>query len=251
MKKIEVNFMLQKVLAILLPIILIIAGFLYFGKNSEEIITDNSIPQTPEEYIRSIDENLIDFIQYDSSYQEIKKVVILTNYGNIKIALYPQKAPMAVENFLTLAQNGYYNGLPFNKIVKDYFIQSGDPDDGTGGRSIWDKPFPNEIDMDLWNFRGAIGMATSEKGENGSQFYIIQAKTLSHDAIQAMRKANFPFKVIEKYKQVGGAPWLDGKHTVFGHIISGIDVVDAIAEASVTTENAQPQPAIIEEITIE
>ncbi|MEG3007116.1 MAG: hypothetical protein RR806_06570, partial [Oscillospiraceae bacterium] len=92
--------MLQKVLAILLPIILIIAGFLYFGKNSEEIITDNSIPQTPEEYIRSIDEDLINLIQFDSSYQEIKKVVISTNYGNIKIALYPQKAPMAVENFL-------------------------------------------------------------------------------------------------------------------------------------------------------
>lgn len=243
--------MLQKVLAILLPIILIIAGFLYFGKNSEEIITDNSIPQTPEEYIRSIDEDLINLIQFDSSYQEIKKVVISTNYGNIKIALYPQKAPMAVENFLTLAQNGYYNGLPFNKIIKDYFIQSGDPDDGTGGRSIWDKPFPNEIDMDLWNFRGAIGMATSDKGENGSQFYIIQAQSIDHDAIEAMRKANFPIKVIEKYKQVGGAPWLDGKHTVFGHIISGIDVVDAIANASVPTETTESETIIIEEITIE
>lgn len=244
--------MLQKVLAVILPLILIVSAFFYFGNKPMEIVDENVIPQTPEEFLRNVDETTINLVQFDSSYEPTQKVMIATNFGNIKLVLYPNLAPMAVENFVELSKEGYYNGLSFDKIVKDYYIQAGiSQDNPENARSIWDKPFPNELSLNLWNFKGALGMASSEKNENECQFYIIQAGELSQDSINAMEKANFPKKVMDKYKEVGGAPWLDGKHTVFGHITSGIDIVNRIANADVNSQNKPTQPVIIQEIIVE
>ena len=131
---------------------------------------------------------------------------------------------------MTHVKEGYYNGLKFHRVIPDFMIQGGDPTGtGRGGQSIWGRPFPDEFSMDLWNFRGALSMANSGPNTNGSQFFIVQAPVVSEDLLGQMKRAGFPEEVIAQYEQVGGTPWLDRKHSVFGQVIRGMDVVDAIA----------------------
>ena len=118
-------------------------------------------------------------------------------------------------------------------------IQGGDPKaDGSGGESIWDKPFEDEFAPELRNFYGALSMANSGENSNGSQFFIVQNKTQYTDKeLDAMEKeydVKLAKKVREKYKEVGGTPWLDDAHTVFGQVFEGMDVVDKIAQCKVT-----------------
>ncbi len=238
--------MLQKILFIAIILVIFVSGYFYFFVNGQTTVTDNNIPQTHNEHMWKESGENINLVQFDSNSYSGKKVVIKTNFGSIKIVLYPEKAPKACENFIYLAEQGFYNGLKFTQAVADYYVKAGDPQDGSGGRSMWDKPFPNELDPELWNFRGAVGMAATERNKNGSQFYIINAKTVNEHSVEKMRKSLFPEKVIEKYSEVGGAPWLDGNHTVFGQVISGLDVVDKIMGTA-----ASKEPAVIEEIVVE
>ena len=104
--------------------------------------------------------------------------VMHTNHGDISIRLFPEVAPKAVENFLTHAQNGYYNGLIFHRVINDFMIQGGDPTGtGCGGESIWGENFEDEFDLSFRNYRGALSMANAGPGTNGSQFFINQKKT--------------------------------------------------------------------------
>lgn len=101
--------------------------------------------------------------------------IMHTSMGDISIRLFPEAAPKAVENFITHAKNGYYEGLTFHRVMKDFMIQGGDPDgDGTGGKSIWGKAFEDEFDQKLINLRGSLAMANSGVNTNGSQFFINQ-----------------------------------------------------------------------------
>ena len=101
--------------------------------------------------------------------------VMHTSMGDISIRFFPEAAPKAVENFLTHARNGYYNGLTFHRVIKDFMVQGGDPKgDGTGGQSIWGKGFEDEFDKKLLNLRGSLAMANSGVSTNGSQFFINQ-----------------------------------------------------------------------------
>ena len=94
--------------------------------------------------------------------------------GVIKIKLFPEYAPKAVENFKTHAKNGYYDGLTFHRIINEFMIQGGDPNgDGSGGESIWGVPFEDEFSTEVLNYRGAF-MANSGPNTNGSQFFIVQ-----------------------------------------------------------------------------
>lgn len=129
-------------------------------------------------------------------------VVLETNEGNIEIGLFPQQAPKAVENFIRLAQKGYYNGLTFHRIIPGFMLQGGDPNgNGTGGQSIWGKNFGDEFDTSLtFNKPLLLAMANRGPGTNGSQFFITVAAT----------------------------PWLNNKHTIFGEVIKGKDVVKKI-----------------------
>lgn len=103
--------------------------------------------------------------------------VLKTNYGTIKIRFFPEAAPKTVENFKTHIKNGYYTGLTFHRVINNFMIQGGDPKgDGTGGESIWGKPFEDEFDSKLLNIRGSLAMANSGVNTNGSQFFINQAK---------------------------------------------------------------------------
>lgn len=170
-----------------------------------------------------------------------------TSMGDIKIKLFPDKTPKTVENFITHAKNGYYNGLKFHRVIKDFMIQGGDPlGNGTGGESIWGGKFEDEFDPDLHNLRGALSMANAGPGTNGSQFFIVQANAAPAAMLEQMKDladSGFPTEVREAYAKLGGTPWLDFRHTVFGQVYEGLDVVDGIA--AVNTVNDVPTDDVI------
>ena len=160
---------------------------------------------------------------------------IKTNMGDIKVVLFPDAAPKAVENFTTHAENGYYDGVIFHRVIPDFMIQGGDPlGKGIGGESIWGKPFKDEFSRDYHNLRGALCMANAGPNTNGSQFFIVQAPSVDERFIPQMERLPdmFTDESVEDYKTVGGTPWLDFRHTVFGQVFEGMDVVDAIASVS-------------------
>ncbi len=179
--------------------------------------------------------------------------VMHTNMGDIKIKLFPEKAPKTVENFVTHSKNGYYNGLKFHRVINDFMIQGGDPrGNGTGGESIWGGSFPDEFDPELHNLRGALSMANSGPNTNGSQFFIVQSREVPANMLEQMRDLEdngFPTDITAAYAELGGTPWLDFRHTVFGQVTDGMDVVDAIA--AVETNNDVPcEDVIIENMEI-
>ena len=179
-----------------------------------------------------------------------------TNMGNIKIKLFPQFAPKAVENFVTHSKNGYYNGLIFHRVIPNFMIQGGDPmGSGIGGESIWGAPFKDEFAPELHNLRGALSMANSGPSTNGSQFFIVQAKEAPAQMIEQMEQMTaeqgFPPEATESYKELGGTPWLDFRHTVFGQVFEGMDVVDAIAAVKTGPNDKPVEPVTITEIVIE
>ena len=173
--------------------------------------------------------------------------VMHTNMGDIKIKLFPEKAPKTVENFVTHSKNGYYNGLKFHRVINDFMIQGGDPrGNGTGGESIWGGSFSDEFDPELHNLRGALSMANSGPDTNGSQFFIVQAREVPSNMLEQMRDLEdngFPADITAAYEALGGTPWLDFRHTVFGQVTEGMDVVDAIA--AVETVNDVPRSDVI------
>ena len=179
-----------------------------------------------------------------------------TNMGEIKIKLFPQFAPKAVENFVTHSKNGYYNGLIFHRVIPDFMIQGGDPKGiGIGGESIWGAPFEDEFAPELHNLRGALSMANSGPATNGSQFFIVQAKQAPAQMIEQMEQLTaedgFPPEATESYKELGGTPWLDFRHTVFGQVFEGMEVVDSIAAVKTGMNDKPVHDVVIEEIVIE
>ena len=178
-----------------------------------------------------------------------------TSMGDIKIRLFPEAAPKTVENFTTHAKNGYYDGLIFHRVINDFMIQGGDPTGtGCGGESIWGSTFEDEFCTDLHNLRGALSMANAGPGTNGSQFFIVQADEVSRDLVEQMEQLSdrgFPTETVENYKAVGGTPWLDYKHTVFGQVFEGMDVVDAIANVKTARGGKPVEDVVINTIVIE
>lgn len=174
--------------------------------------------------------------------------VMHTNHGDISLRLFPEQAPKAVENFVTHAKNGYYDGLIFHRVIKDFMIQGGDPTGtGCGGESIWGTPFKDEFDPSLHNVRGALSMANAGPGTNGSQFFIVQASSVHPGLLAQMKELRnyFPEEAEAAYRENGGTPHLDYHHTVFGQVFEGMDVVDAIASVA-TNHSDKP----LEDVTI-
>ncbi len=178
-----------------------------------------------------------------------------TTMGDIKIRLFGEYAPKAVENFVTHSKNGYYNGIEFHRVINDFMIQGGDPTaTGCGGESIWGKNFEDEFSPMLHNLRGALSMANAGPCTNGSQFFIVQAKSVHPQFIPQMKQLGekyFPASAIEAYENLGGTPHLDFRHTVFGQVFEGIDVVDAIAAVKVGAGDKPIVAVKIESIEIE
>ena len=180
--------------------------------------------------------------------------VMNTSMGEIKILLFPDAAPKAVENFTTHAKNGYYNGLIFHRVIPDFMIQGGDPTGtGMGGESIWGKPFEDEFSPDYHNLRGALSMANAGPGTNGSQFFIVQASSVSDDLLAQMEtlgESAFPAWAVSAYRTRGGTPWLDFRHTVFGQVYEGMEVVYAIACVPCGRNDKPAHDVVIESVTI-
>jgi len=167
-------------------------------------------------------------------------VKMRTGLGDITIKLFPEYAPKAVENFVTHAKDGYYNGLKFHRVIKDFMIQGGDPmGTGIGGESIWGLPFEDEFTPVLHNLRGALSMANAGPCTNGSQFFIVQAAGVPDSLLQQMEELSdhFPSYCVDAYRELGGTPWLDYHHTVFGQVVEGMDIVDAIADVEVDSRD--------------
>lgn len=196
-----------------------------------------------QEMVAELDKNPLP--QLNSEVAEDESLVLVhTTAGDIKIKLFNKYAPLAVENFLTHSQNGYYNNTAFHRVLKGFMIQGGDPSgDGTGGQSIWNgvdssidsgDGFADEISPNLYNIRGALSMANKGQNTNGSEFFIVQN---SFDTTNEFDKYSRPTKIFDAYKN-GGFPGGDGVYTVFGQVIEGMDVVDKIAAGEVT-DNGQ------------
>ena len=177
-----------------------------------------------------------------------------TNMGDIEIKLFPTIAPKTVENFTTHAKNGYYNGIVFHRVIKDFMIQGGDPTaTGMGGESIWGHSFEDEFTPELHNLRGALCMANAGPNPNGSQFLIVQASEVPAAMLDQMRDLadrGFPTEITEAYASMGGTPWLDFRHTVFGQVVNGMDTVDAIANVEVAGADKPVNDVVINEIEI-
>ena len=180
--------------------------------------------------------------------------VLHTTLGDIKIRLFGEYAPKTVENFTTHAKNGYYDGLKFHRVIRDCLIQGGDPNgNGTGGESIYGHPFEDEFHPALHNLRGALSMANAGPGTNGSQFFIVQASSVPDGMTAQMEQLGekyFPADIIEAYSSIGGTPWLDYHHTVFGQVAEGMDVVDAIAAVEVGAADMPVEDVLINSIDI-
>lgn len=148
-------------------------------------------------------------------------VKITTTKGVVWAKLFPQYAPKAVENFVGLAERGYYDGLLFHRVIPDFMIQGGDPSgNGTGGESIWGRDFADEISSNLKHLHGALSMANRGPNTNGSQFFIVQ--------------------------NASGTGFLDGGYTIFGQTFSGLAAVDAIATVP---RDAMDKPLADEKMT--
>lgn len=152
--------------------------------------------------------------------------VIKTNMGTIEIELFADQTPKTVKNFSGLAEKGYYNGVIFHRVIDNFMIQGGDPTGtGRGGESFYGSKFEDEIVSTLrHDGPGILSMANAGPNTNGSQFFITLVPT----------------------------PWLDGKHTVFGKVIGGMDVVNAIGKTPTTKPYDKPvNDVVMETVTIE
>ncbi|MFH1644949.1 MAG: peptidylprolyl isomerase [Candidatus Omnitrophota bacterium] len=138
-------------------------------------------------------------------------VVFETNQGDIELMLMPEAAPKACENFLSLVKQGYYEGIIFHRVIKDFMIQGGDPTGtGSGGNSIWGKPFEDEVSPEVkFDRKGLLAMANAGPNTNGSQFFITTVST----------------------------PWLNMRHTIFGEVVAGYDVVQKIEDVAIDSAN--------------
>lgn len=144
--------------------------------------------------------------------------ILHTTMGDIHLRLFPQAAPKAVENFVTHARNGYYNNTIFHRVIRKFMIQGGDPlGDGTGGESIWGGEFEDEFSSLKHDKPYTLSMANAGPNTNGSQFFITTEKT----------------------------PWLDGKHTIFGRAVQGLDVIHKIENTKTYKEKPEQDIKIV------
>jgi cyclophilin family peptidyl-prolyl cis-trans isomerase len=153
------------------------------------------------------------------------KAVFDTNLGSFEVELFSNVAPKAVENFITLAGKGYYNGVTFHRVIKDFMIQGGDPSGtGAGGQSCWGKNFEDEYSPSVrFDGAGYLAMANRGPNTNGSQFFVTTVP----------------------------CPWLNGRHTIFGKVTSGMDIVKKIEGTKTGPQDRPVTPVVIQQITVQ
>lgn len=178
-------------------------------------------------------------------------VILHTNHGDIELVLFEDQAPKTVANFVGLCKQGYYDGVIFHRIIKDFMIQGGDPSgSGMGGESIYGGDFEDEFSKEVYNLRGALSMANAGPNTNGSQFFIVTASNVPTQMLRQMQDLDFPEPIIEAYAKDGGTPWLDQRHTVFGHVKSGFDVVLKIEDVKTGPQDKPLEDVVIQSVTV-
>ena len=198
-------------------------------------------------------EKELHFPQVDIETVEGPLATIKTNHGDMRIKLFPDHAPKTVANFIALSKDGYYDGVIFHRIIKDFMIQGGDPTGtGMGGESIYGDSFEDEFSEELYNVRGALSMANAGPNTNGSQFFIVQNQHLPYSKKEIAR-GGWPEPIAEIYAEQGGTPHLDRRHTVFGQLAdeASYEVLDAIAGVETGAMDKPVEDVVIETIEIE
>ncbi|MCD8502321.1 MAG: peptidylprolyl isomerase [Bacillaceae bacterium] len=251
-------------------LLLVVINLLLFGCGRNQVAEDDTV--TEDEETVQVEENIeeegtiedipaqeeleqIEYPQFINDEQPDEHIVrIKTTKGEITLRLYSTYAPLTVENFLTHSENGYYDGVTFHRVIEDFMIQSGDPTGtGAGGESIYGDVFEDEFAPNLGHFRGAISMANRGPNTNTSQFFIVQNASLEPRELEIAEKnrgSSLPSGMVELYEQYGGNPALDFRHTVFGHVLEGMDVVDEIARTEVDNDDRPKEDIVIETIEI-
>ena len=193
------------------------------------------------------DGKMSQFPQLNEVNEKNPLVTVHTNQGDFTLELFPEVAPKTVENFVTHAKNGYYDGVIFHRVIEDFMIQGGDPTGtGMGGESIYGRTFEDEFSREAFNLYGTLSMANAGPNTNGSQFFIVTAKQVPAQMLKQLKDGGWHEEIVEEYAKVGGTPWLDHRHTVFGRVIEGMDVVLKIEGVK---RNAQDRP--LEDVVIE
>ena len=201
----------------------------------------------------SMVEKELQYPQVDIEAVEGPIATIKTNHGDLRIKLFPEHAPKTVANFIALSKDGYYDGVIFHRIIKDFMIQGGDPTGtGMGGESIYGESFEDEFSEELYNVRGALSMANAGPNTNGSQFFIVQNQHLPYSKKEIAR-GGWPEPIAEIYAEQGGTPHLDRRHTVFGQLAdeASYEVLDAIAGVETGSMDKPVEDVVIETIEIE
>jgi len=226
--------------------------------------------------VTNVDTKTIVQAQAPEAGEEI--AVITTSKGVVKMRFFPEEAPKAVENFKTLAKDGYYDGITFHRVIEDFMVQGGDPTaTGRGGESCWGEDFETEVSEKLHFYRGAVAMANAGPDTNGSQFFIVQQKSVMEDALNALLDARdnndeeigvtltdgnyytlsqlYPDEVLNYYKEVGGSVHLEyvfgNGYSIFGQVFEGLEAIDAIAAVETDEADKPVEDVIIEGITFE
>ena len=179
------------------------------------------------------------------------QVVIHTNLGDISLVLFRDLAPKTVKNFLELSQKGYYNGVIFHRVIPNFMIQGGDPSGtGMGGESIYGAKFDDEFSDQVFNLRGALSMANAGPNTNASQFFIVSAKEVPSQMLGQMKDLGYPAEIVSAYQSQGGTPWLDQRHTVFGQVLQGMDVVEAIEAVERNSQDRPLEDVVIQSVEV-
>lgn len=178
-----------------------------------------------------------------------------TSAGVFSAVLFPDEAPQACDNFIGLAQQGYYNGLTITRVEKDFAVEAGQGADGKG-TTIWSgNRFPIETADALHHYSGALCAATDSSGSCASVFYVVEtlpgSQSVTQELVDQMNVAGYRAEVVSAYQTAGGAPYLDYTDTVFGQVYEGMDVVDAIAQTGVDENQTPTETITINSVTIQ
>lgn len=220
--------------------------------NIEDVTVNNNTDIEDETNGPTDKEMNANFLQLREPGDGDTVVTMTTNFGDIKMLLFKEAAPKTVENFVTHAEEGYYDGVIFHRVINDFMIQGGDPEGtGRGGESIWGGSFEDEFNGYYFPYRGALCMANAGPNTNGSQFFVVQTDLADETVLEQMKTGGWPTSMVDAYETLGGTVHLYFKHTVFGQVIEGMDVVDAIAVTETDGSDKPINDVVINSISVE
>ena len=254
---------------VILIVIVLVVVFAVRGNNEETTNTTNTTNQVEEEeemndadkFTEELANLTADEVDANAEAQMAEPeegdtiaIFHIENYGDITVKFFEDVAPLACENFITHAEEGYYDGLTFHRVIEDFMIQGGDPlGNGTGGESIWGEDFGEELSTTVLPYKGALCMASRGTGTTsiGSQFFIVQAD-YSEDMSQYLSYFGYS-NLLNSYETYGGDLYdlaISYQYTTFGQVIDGLDIVDEIAAVETDSSDKPVTDVVISSIEI-